>query len=236
MVDASPGHIGDMQQAVNATEINEGTIFGDVLDHAVDDLAFLEFGDKFGTLFGKGIFKHGAAGDDDIAAALVHFQNAERLRRLHQRSDIADRPDIDLAARQKRYGAIEIDGKAAFDLIEYMALDRLILFKHRFQRDPTFLAAGLFARQHGLAEGIFHALQVNFDLVTRLQPAVFRADAEFLQQHAAFDLQADIDDSQILLDADNDTLDDRAFDDIGLGKGFLQEGGKILPARLRYVH
>ncbi len=218
MVDAAPGHVGDMQQAVNAAEIDKGAIFGDVLDDALDDFALLELADKLGALLGKRVFQHGAAGDNDIAAALVHFQDAERLRRLHQRSDIADRPDIDLAARQKCHGAVEIDGKAALDLIENMALDRLVLLKRSFQTDPAFLAACLFARQHGLAKGVFDTLQVNLDLVTQLQSAVFRPDAEFLQRNAAFNLQADIDDGQILFDADDSALDDRALEDVGLGK------------------
>jgi hypothetical protein len=45
VVDAAPGDVGDMQQAVDAAEIHERTVIGDVLDHAVDDLALFEVGD-----------------------------------------------------------------------------------------------------------------------------------------------------------------------------------------------
>ena len=34
MVDAPPGDVGDMQQAVDAAQIDEGAVIGDVLDHA----------------------------------------------------------------------------------------------------------------------------------------------------------------------------------------------------------
>ena len=33
MVDAAPGDVGDMQQAVDAAEIDEGAVIGDVLHH-----------------------------------------------------------------------------------------------------------------------------------------------------------------------------------------------------------
>jgi hypothetical protein len=38
VVDPAPGHVGDVQQAVHAAQIDEGAVFGDVLDHTVDDL------------------------------------------------------------------------------------------------------------------------------------------------------------------------------------------------------
>ena len=40
VVDALVAHVGDMQQAVDAAQVDERTVIGDVLDDAVDDLAF----------------------------------------------------------------------------------------------------------------------------------------------------------------------------------------------------
>ena len=42
VVDAAPAHVGDVQQAVDAAEVDERTVLGEVLDDALDDLAFLE--------------------------------------------------------------------------------------------------------------------------------------------------------------------------------------------------
>src|SRR3954453_12821107 len=42
VIDPAPGDVGDMQQAVDAAEVDERTIIGDVLDHAVDDLTLFE--------------------------------------------------------------------------------------------------------------------------------------------------------------------------------------------------
>src|SRR5262249_17347446 len=38
VIDAPPGDVGDVQEAVDAAEVHERTVVGDVLDHAVDDL------------------------------------------------------------------------------------------------------------------------------------------------------------------------------------------------------
>ena len=42
MVDAAPAHVGDVQQAVDAAEVDERAELGDVLDHALAELADFE--------------------------------------------------------------------------------------------------------------------------------------------------------------------------------------------------
>ena len=121
--DAPPGDVGDVQQAVDAAQIHEGAVIGDVLDHAFDHLAFGEGGDQLGTLLGALFFQHGAARHHDVAAAAIHFQDLERLRLVHQRADIAHRAHVDLAAGKERHRAVEIDGEAALDAAEDHAGD-----------------------------------------------------------------------------------------------------------------
>ncbi len=96
MIDPPPGDVGHVQQTVDAAEIDEGAVVGDVLDHAVDDLALFEILHQLVALFGARFLEHSAAGDDDVAAPAIHFENLERLRLIHQRRDVADRPNVDL--------------------------------------------------------------------------------------------------------------------------------------------
>ena len=42
MADAAPGHVGDVEQAVHAVEVDERAEIGDVLDDALPDLAGLD--------------------------------------------------------------------------------------------------------------------------------------------------------------------------------------------------
>src|SRR3546814_1176659 len=69
VVDALVAHVGDMEQAVDAAEVDKRTIIGDVLDRAFDDLTFFQVLDQARTLFGARFFEDGAARHDDVAAA-----------------------------------------------------------------------------------------------------------------------------------------------------------------------
>ncbi len=176
------------KQAVDAAEIDERAVVGDVLDHAVDDLALFEVLHQLLALLGAGLFQHGAARDDDIAAPAIHLEDLERLRIVHQRRDVADRPDIDLRARQEGHGAVEIDGEAALDLIEDDALHLFVILERLFELAPAFLAARLVARQHRFAERILDAFEIDLDGVADLDLGVAAGPGEFAQRHAAFGL------------------------------------------------
>src|SRR5882762_5831103 len=211
VIDPAPGDIGDVQEAVDAAEVDERTVIGDVLDDAVDDLALFEVLHQFLALFSAGLFENRAARHHDVAAAAIHLEDLERLRIVHQRSYVADRPDIDLAARQEGYRAVKIDGEAALDLIEDDAVHLLVVVERLLELAPAFLAARLVARQHGFAERILDTVEKHLDLVADLEFAFLAGSCEFTQRHAAFGLQADVDDGHVLLNRNNDALDDRAF-------------------------
>src|ERR1019366_559513 len=98
VVDAAPRDVGDVQQTIDAAEIDEGAVVGDVLDPAVEDHAFLQALDQLAGLLGASFLQHGAARDDDVAAGAIHLEDLERLRAAHQRGDVSHRADIDLAA------------------------------------------------------------------------------------------------------------------------------------------
>ena len=104
MIDAAPSNVGNVKQAIDAAQINKGTVIGDVLDHALENLAFSQIGNQLGPGFGAGLFKDRTPGNNDVVALRVHFQNLERLWGVHQRRDIAHRADIHLGSRQERHG------------------------------------------------------------------------------------------------------------------------------------
>ena len=218
MVYAAPGHVGDMQQAIDAAEVDERTVVGDVLDHAFDHLALFKVLHDLRALLGAALFQNRAARHDDVAAAAIHLEDLEGLRIVHQRGDVADRTNVDLRARQKGHGAVEIDREAALDLIEDDAFDALALGELLFELAPALFAAGLVTRQHRFAQCILDALDIDFDRVADLQLAVLGLGAEFLQRHAAFDLQADVDDGHVLLDRGNQAAYDLTFARVAVGK------------------
>ena len=227
VIDAAPRDVGDVQQAVDAAEVHERAVVGDVLHHAVDDLALFEVLHQLLALFGAGLFQDGAARDDDVAAAAIHLQDLERLVDVHQRRDVADRPDVDLAARQERDRAVEIDREAALDLIEDDALDLLVGVERLLELAPAFLAARLVARENRFAERVLDALEIDLDLVADLELAAAAGAGKFADRNAAFGLRADVDQRHVLLDADDRAFDDGAFLQIALAERLIEHCGEI---------
>src|SRR4029079_11120200 len=136
MIDAPPGDVGDVQQPVDAAQVDERAVVRDVLHDAVDNLTFFEILNQLLALLRTGFFENGAAGHHDIAAAAIHLQDLKLLRRIHQRSHVADWTNIDLRPRQERHGTVEIYGESALDLIEYDALDLLAAVECLLQLAP----------------------------------------------------------------------------------------------------
>ena len=112
-------------------------------------------------------------------------------------------------ARQEGHGAVEVDGEAALDLVEDDALDLLAAVERLLELAPALLAARLVARQHGLAERILDALEIDFDLVADLSSVCRPGPVNSRKRHAAFGLQSDVDNGEILFDADDVSLDRR---------------------------
>ena len=235
VVDAPPGDVGDVQQAVDAAEIDERAVIGDVLHRAVDHLALGEVGDDLVALLGAALLQHRAARDDDVAAPAVHLEDLERLRHVHQRRDVAHGADVDLGARQEGHGAVEVDGEAALDLVEDDALDLLALLERLFELDPALLAPRLVARDDGLAERVLDALEIDLDGVADARRRLAAVIGEFLQRDAAFGLQTDVDQRHVLFDRDDATLDDRALERLVGAVGLVEQCSEIVTRRRERV-
>ncbi len=232
VVDAPPGDVGDMQQPIDAAQVHEGAVVGDVLHHAVEDLAFLQALDQLGALLGAGLLEHGAARHHDVAAGAVHLEDLERLRRAHQRANVAHRADIDLRAGQERHGAAEIDGEAALHPAIDGAVDALLGLECLFQVGPGLLAPRLLARQDDGAVLVLIALDIELDDVAGLHVGLGAGRAEFLQCDTALRLQADIDDGVFVGEAEDAAGDDGAVEAGILAEGFIEERGEVLASEM----
>jgi hypothetical protein len=77
VTNATPCQIRDVQQPVNTAEINEGTVIGDVLDHALDDATLLEGCQQCVALFTNAGFEDGTTGNNDVVALAVKLDDLE---------------------------------------------------------------------------------------------------------------------------------------------------------------
>src|SRR5262249_13211922 len=142
------------------------------------------------------------------------------------------RPDVDLAARQERHRAVEVDREAALDLVEDDALDLLVALERLLELAPALLAARLVARQHGLAERVLDPFEIDLDGVADLELALAARSGEFADRDPALGLQADVDDGHVFFDGDDGALDRGPFVQIALGERLFQQRGEIFARRL----
>src|SRR5690606_10426542 len=112
--------------------------------------------------------------------------------------------------------------------------DALAGVELRLETDPALFAASLLARQHGLAEGVLDALDVNLDFVTGLE--FLGLSAELLERDAALDLPADVDERPGLFDGGNEALDDRTFGRMLGRERLVEKAGEIVTGRVGLGH
>ena len=130
MVDPAPAHVGDVQQAVDAAQVDEGAEVGDVLDGALADLADGDLREELLLLLFAGDLDQLAAADDDVAPALVDLEDHALDLLIDIIGDVGGAADVDLAGGQEDVDA-DIDQQAALDLAGDSALD-----------DVAFVVAG----------------------------------------------------------------------------------------------
>ncbi len=133
MLDALPGHVSDVEETVEAAEIDEHAVFGDVLDLTGDDLAVFEGAEQLVALFAAHLFEKHAAGNDDVAAAAVDLEDLEVEFLIDQGVHVRDRAQINVGTGQECFHAAEIDGVTALDAADDAADDFAVFFLHFFQ-------------------------------------------------------------------------------------------------------
>ena len=95
MLDALPGHVGDVQQAVDAAEVHERAVIGEILHHTLDRCAFLQVIEKRRALRAVFLLDHRTARYHDVVALLVELDDFEFERLVLEIGRIAHRTHID---------------------------------------------------------------------------------------------------------------------------------------------
>ena len=210
-LDAAPAHIDDVQQSVNAAEINERAVVCDVFDDAFHDDAFFDVRQCIALLVRGLFFKHRLARDDDVAAFAVKLDDAHLDILIHEGFEVAYRADIDLRAGQERGDAFEVNLEAAFDAFSDPTGDRLMILVGAAQLLPGLHLHGSGAREDGIAVLVFEALDEHVDFIAGLDGQVAAAVNKLLARHDAFGFVADVNHHVFVGDADDRATNDLAF-------------------------
>src|SRR5439155_18957485 len=225
--DASPREIGDVQQSIDAAQIDERAVIGDVLDDALDDRAFGERRQKLFALLAQALFEHRAPGDDDVVPLAIELDDLEFEMLVFVRRCVLDRTNVDERSWQKRADAVDHHGQPALHLVGHeTGYDRALL--HRgFEVMPRLEALRLVARQSRCAVAVFDRFDRNGDEIAGLDFDFAGFVLEFLDRNERFRLESRIDDDDVEIDADDFSGDELALPHFLAGQRLLEQGGEI---------
>ena len=184
-----PGHVGDVEEAVEAVEIEESAKLGEVLDAALHLGAFFEVGEKLGALLIALLFDQFAAGEDDVFAVLVEFDDAALDLLTHELAEVLRRVDVDLGGGEESFNA-DVDGEAALDHALDDAFDGLVGLTEFDDLFPVLLLGGLLAGEDDEAVLILETLEEHLDLAADGEVV---GRAELVDVDGALGLVADVD-------------------------------------------
>ena len=213
MPDAAPRHVGDVQQAVDAAQVDEGAVVGDVLDHAAQHLALGQRLERVLLLLRVLFFEEDLPREDDVPALLVHLDDAHPQFLAAQRVQVADRPHVHLRAGQKRPHA-DVHRQAALDPLDDAADDDLLVGKGLLHVVPDLHLLRFFAGKNDVAVAVLGALQQHVHDVAGLNGDLAVLVQELLDPDDAFRLVPDVDDHLGVGDLEHRALDDLAFRDV----------------------
>ena len=191
VVDAAPRHVGDVEQAVEAAEVDERAVVGDVLDHAVHDLPLFEALERRGAHALALLLEERAAREHDVPAPLVELDDLELEPLADQALEVPHRPQVDLRAGQERLHA-DVDGEAALHAREHAALDGLVGLVGLADLVPDLEPVGLLLGEDDAAVLVLGLLDQHVDHVAGLDEHGALLVHELPAVHQAFGLEADV--------------------------------------------
>ena len=214
MADAAPAHVGDMEQAVDAAQIDKRTEFGDVLDDPLAELADFERVEQLLFLFGPLLLDQRPAADDDVAAGFVDLEHDALDRAADVIADVGRPANIDLAGRQKHVHSAHIDQQASLDLAGHDAGHHVVLVDRLHHLEPVFDLAGLALRERDHPARLFKLLLDPFDFLDEHLEGVADLGRLFgfvplVASDLPFAFIADVDQYEFVVDAENPPLDYR---------------------------
>src|SRR4051795_9931061 len=141
VVDVRPRELGDVDEAVDAVEVDEGAEVDDVRDLALDDEPRLEaLEDRLALLLAL-LLEDRATAQDDVVARAVELDDLRLDRRAEVLVQVRDAADVHQRGGQEAPHA-EVDDEAALDHLDHGADDRLAGLRGARDPPPRALEAG----------------------------------------------------------------------------------------------
>ena len=205
-------HVGDVHQTVDASEVDEHAVRGDVLDRAFEDLTHFEaLDDETLLLFELGL-NEGLVRHHHVLELLVDFDNLEFHLLADVLVEVADGLDVHLRTREERFQTEDVHDQATLGATLDRTLDDHVFFLGLVHLVPSVVDACRLVADHELAVGVFLLLNEHRHFVACLQ---FWVVAELTCANDTFRLVADVDHNLFFANGNHSALHHFFFFDEG---------------------
>ncbi len=213
VVDASPGHVRDVEEAIDAAEIDKRAEVGDVLDGALAGLADDDFAEEFLFGFAALFFEELAARDDDVASFEIDLEDFGIDGAADVFADVGGTADVDLGGGEED-GDADVDEESALDFAGDLSGDGVAFFFALNNVVPAGDSVGFAFGDDDEAVVGFDLFEEDGNFIADFDVVLFFGVPFALEGENAFGLKADFDDDVVAVD-----IDDFTFEDSAIGKG-----------------
>ncbi len=210
MGEPAPAHVGDVEQAIESAEIDEGTVVREVLDGSGEDGSFLKGGEGNRLLGVLLLFEQFLAGDDDVTALFVQLDNADFNLGTDVAVQIADGADLDLRAGEEGLDA-DVDGETALDAGDDHALDGGLGVGCLFELVPDLVTQSLLVGDGVASAVLLFTLNNDFDGVTGGELRCAVGIHHLIERQQALTLQTNVDHRVLVGNLDDGPGDNNLF-------------------------
>ena len=126
---AAPRQVGDVDQTVYATQVDEYTVRCDILDNTLEYLSLLEFADDFLLLLFQLSLDESLVRNNDVLEFLVDLNDLEFHRLANEYIVVADRLHVDLRTRQECFDAEYVYDHTTLRAALDVTLDNFFVFQ-----------------------------------------------------------------------------------------------------------
>ena len=168
MTDPAPAQIGNMKQAIKASQIDENTKIGDIFHPALKDLPRLEIGNKGPAFLHHIGFEELFPGENDIFSRLIEFHDFEFQLLADVIIKILYRADIDLRSREEGRYTTQIHDHTSLDPPGNSAQNGLTRLRLLANLGPMPHKIGFLLGEHRLPIVVFQFHQIDNDFIPNL--------------------------------------------------------------------
>ena len=206
VVDVLPGQLGDVNQAVDTTEIDESAEVDDGGNDAGAHLALLQGVQEVRADLGLGLLEPCAAGQDHVVAVLVELDDL--------RFDLATDVGGEVADARQEATQADVEDQAALDDLDDGTGNDAVLFLDLLDLAPRALVLRTLLRQEEAAFLVFLLEDERLDLVAHGDNIVgvdVVLDGQLAREDDTLGLVADVKEDLVVVDLDDSALDDVAI-------------------------